>query len=132
MASSGDYQPLLERLLEANLAYYDAFEQGDLDAMAELWEHSEVAICGHPGWRPIHGWAFVKAAWYALFTNGEQLHFLLADVHAHVHGEIGMVSCIEEIIDGDLPGRVAAFNVFALDEGGRWRMRVHVGSSIAR
>ena len=41
----------------ANAAFYTAFEGGDLDAMADVWEHSDRVSVTHPGWPTLHGWA---------------------------------------------------------------------------
>jgi hypothetical protein len=39
-------------VLAANQAFYEAFETHDLDAMSDLWEHSDRASCVHPGCWP--------------------------------------------------------------------------------
>ena len=42
-------------LLAANSAFYEALEQGDLDALTALWVDGDEAVCVHPGLPPIHG-----------------------------------------------------------------------------
>src|SRR4051794_15979367 len=39
----------LDAVLAANSAYYEAFEMCDMDAMSDVWEHSDRATCTHPG-----------------------------------------------------------------------------------
>ena len=46
----------LEAVLEANQAFYEAFEARDIDAMSELWEHTDRVVCTHPGWATLRGW----------------------------------------------------------------------------
>ena len=51
-------------LIEANAAFYAAFEARDLDAMSEAWLHEDHVACTHPGWATLQGWPAVAA--YAL------------------------------------------------------------------
>ena len=46
----------------ANASFYDALERGDLDAMSDVWEHSDRVTVTHPGWPTIRGWAKVAAS----------------------------------------------------------------------
>ena len=63
----------------ANQAFYDAFEARDLDAMSDVWEHSDRVSCTHPGWRTLHGWGAVSGSWFALFGGPSPLQFILTD-----------------------------------------------------
>ena len=45
----------LEAVLEANQAFYEAFEARDIDAMSELWEHTDRVVCTHPGSATLAG-----------------------------------------------------------------------------
>jgi SnoaL-like protein len=122
----------LDSLLESNRAFYEAFEARSIEAMASMWEHSSRVICTHPGWPPIHGWAKVSASWYLLFTNSERLHFVATDEMANIVGDIGWVSCTEDILEGSAGGRVVAFNLFVRSEGYAWLMIAHIASSAPR
>lgn len=125
----------------ANAAFYAAFESRDLDAMAEVWEHSDRIAATHPGWPTLHGWARVAGSWDAIFHNTAFIQFVLTDEQVHVAGEVAWVTLDENILQAntsreggedvaELQGaRVAAVNVFVFD-GGRWRMVVHHGASI--
>ena len=42
--------------------FYAAFESGDIDRMADVWERSDRATVVHPGWPRIQGWAKVAAS----------------------------------------------------------------------
>jgi ketosteroid isomerase-like protein len=118
-------------VLAANEAFYAAFEQRDLDAMSNVWHHADDVVCTHPGWMPRHGWGPVAASWFALFTNGQHLQFILTDAHASVAGDLSWVSCIENILgDGASGGSVAALNVF-VRERDQWKLVAHHGSPVA-
>jgi ketosteroid isomerase-like protein len=118
-------------VLAANEAFYAAFEQRDLDAMSNVWDHADRVVCTHPGWLPRRGWGAVAASWFALFTNGQNLQFILTDEQAAADGDFGWVSCIENILgDGASSGSVAALNLF-VRQGGVWKLVAHHGSPVA-
>ena len=123
-------------VLAANASFYRAFEASDLDAMSDLWEHSDRVECVHPGWAALHGWGEVSASWAALFGGRQRLQFILTDERVAVVGDVGWVSVDENLLAGDVSGSagstgtVAALNVF-VRSGGAWRMVAHHGSPVA-
>lgn len=120
----------VEAVLEANQAFYDAFEARDIDAMSELWEHSDRVICTHPGWSPLRGWGAIAGSWFGLFGNTEHLQFIVTNARAEIDGDIAWVVCDENILGGASSGTVAALNLFSRRPGGRWFMIGHHGSPI--
>jgi len=115
----------------AHRAFYDAFEARDLDAMSEVWEHSDRVVCTHPGWRTLRGWGAVSGSWFALFGGPNPLQFILTDEVVAVDGDIAWVTVDENLIGQEIGGTVAALNVFHRHEG-RWRLVAHHGSPIAQ
>src|SRR5579863_9224695 len=108
-------------VLAANRRYYAAFEARDMDAMSDLWERSDRALCTHPGWATLEGWGSVAASYFVLFQNGSQLQFVLTRERATVVGDAAWVSLDENLL-GDQGGiTVAAVNLFVRAED-RWRM----------
>jgi len=122
---------ITEAVLAANAEFYRAFEAQELDAMSELWMHDERAVCTHPGWPTLRGWASVSASWFALFTESSPLQFILTDVAVHRHGDIAWVTLDENLIAEEVGGTVAALNLFVLDDD-RWRMIAHHGGAVHR
>jgi ketosteroid isomerase-like protein len=112
----------------ANERFYEAFEAADLDAMSDLWEHSDRVTCTHPGWAVLRGWSSVAASWAALFQGPERLQFILTNQQVVVEGSAAWVTVDENII-GTESGTVASVNLFARD-GGEWRMVGHHGSAV--
>ncbi len=115
----------------ANAAFYAAFEQRDLDAMSEVWEHADRVSCVHPGWPVLTGWAKVAASWYALFDGPQRLQFIVTDERVDVVGDLAWVTCNENLLEGAETQAVAATNVFARLDG-RWRLVHHHGSAVVR
>jgi ketosteroid isomerase-like protein len=120
-----------EALLAANQAFYDAFEAADLDAMSEVWHHSDTVLCTHPGWATLQGWARVVASWYAIFQNPQRLQFILTDPAATVRGDVGWVSVTENLLDGPATSTVTAINLFERLDGS-WMMVAHHASPVMR
>lgn len=117
-------------MLRVNRSFYDAFEARDLDAMSEVWEHSDRVVCTHPGWQTLRGWGAVSASWFALFGGPQELQFILTNDSVAVEGDTAWVSIDENLLGGAVGGTVAALNVFVFD-GERWRMVAHHGSGVA-
>ena len=128
--SAGDVEGDVDAVLEANQAFYDAFEARDLDAMSELWEHTDRVVCTHPGSPTLRGWGLIAGSWYVLFTNNEHLQFIVTNAKGEVDGDIAWVVCDENILGGASGGAVAALNLFARRPGGRWFMIGHHGGQI--
>jgi ketosteroid isomerase-like protein len=115
----------------ANRAFYDAFEARDLEAMSDVWEHSDRVSCTHPGWRRLHGWGAVSGSFLALFQGTQRLQFILTDVRVEEDGDVAWVSLDENILSEQVGGTVSTVNVFARVGDGGWRMVVHHGSPVA-
>ena len=116
-------------VLAANAAFYAAFEGRDLDAMSDVWEHTDRTTCVHPGWPVLQGWASVAASWFALFDGPQRLQFIVTDERVQVQGDVAWVTCNENLLEGAGTSTVAATNVF-VRAGERWRMVHHHGSGV--
>jgi ketosteroid isomerase-like protein len=121
----------VEAVRTANRAFYEAFEARDLDAMSQVWEHSDRVTCTHPGWATLRGWAQVAASFFALFQNGQRLQFILTEERAEVVGDAAWV-CVDENIIDDMRtgGTAAAVNVFGRDDVEGWKLVVHHASVV--
>lgn len=115
---------------DLNRRFYQAFETRDLDAMSDVWEHSDRIACTHPGWATLHGWGAVSGSWFALFGGPQQLEIILTNDVVAVAGDTAWVTVDENLINRDASGTVAALNVF-VRQGDRWAMVAHHGSPVA-
>jgi ketosteroid isomerase-like protein len=120
----------VDAVLAANRAFYEAFEQRDLDAMSDLWEHGDDVVCTHPGWRALHGWGAVAGSWFALFGGPQVLQFILTAERAHVSGDTAWVTVEENLITEGSGSTVMALNVFRRVDAA-WRMVIHHASPVA-
>jgi ketosteroid isomerase-like protein len=114
---------------EVNRAFYDAFEAADLDAMSDLWEHSDRVSCVHPGWAVLRGWGAVSASFLAIFQGPHRLQFILTEERVTVAGDTAWVTVDENIIGSEVGSTVTALNLF-VREADTWRIVAHHGSSV--
>ena len=110
----------LEPLLFANEAFYQAFADGDAQAMREVWSTEAAASCLHPGWGAIIGNDEVLKSWMAILANPDAPAIACRDATGRIQGDIGIVICFEQLGDVSL----IATNLFHR-EGGAWKMIHH-------
>jgi len=119
-----------DEVLRANASFYQAFEERDLDAMSEVWEHSDRVTCVHPGWAALRGWGAVAGSWVALFNGPSELQFILTDVRVAVEGDVAWVTLDENLLGAGTGATVAAQNLFVRRDRG-WVLVAHHGAAIA-
>ena len=130
---------------DANSAFYAALEARDLDAMSDVWEHSDRIVVVHPGWPMLRGWARVAGSWEAIFHNTGYIQFVLTDEEVTIVGDSAWVTLDENILQSaaetetsdELSGsKATSINVFVRghDSGAgddNWKMVVHHASPVA-
>ena len=114
-------------VLAANAAFYQAFADRDVPAMAALWASEAPVACIHPAWTVLTGRADVLKSWEGILTNPDAPSIEVRDPVVQRHGDVAIVLC-REIVQGN---PMEATNVF-VREGGAWRMTHHHASAIAR
>src|SRR5260221_8685360 len=55
---------------DAETAFYDAFERGDLAAMMSVWAEAESVVCIHPQGPRLVGFEAVRESWAQIFSGG--------------------------------------------------------------
>lgn len=127
---------------QANTAFYEAMERGDLDELSGLWLPGEnlTISCVHPGWPVLSGRGEVLRSYALIMANTEYIQFFLTDVGISMTGDTALVTCTENILSGGpaedggelgpLVGQlVVATNVFRRTEDG-WKLWSHHGSPV--
>ncbi|MFF1460500.1 nuclear transport factor 2 family protein [Streptomyces sp. NPDC058330] len=127
---------------DANTAFYEAVERGDIDALSALWLPGEdlTVSCVHPGWPVLSGRGEVLRSYALIMANTEYIQFFLTDVQVAMTGDTALVTCTENILSGGpaeegnalgpLVGQlVVASNVFRHTPEG-WKLWSHHGSPV--
>jgi uncharacterized protein (TIGR02246 family) len=117
---------------DAENAFYEAFERGDLAAMMAVWAEADDVVCVHPQGPRIVGFEAVRAAWAQIFAGTTQMRVAIGEVHRFDGPTVAVHSVVEKVgpASGGAAGSVHATNVYELTEGG-WRMVVHHASAVA-
>ena len=55
---------------DAENAFYEALERGDLEGMMAVWAEDEEIICVHPGGPRLSGPDEVRSSWARIFSGG--------------------------------------------------------------
>lgn len=122
--------PVAAAVLEVNRAFYEAFETSDFNAMSDLWVHEDHAVCVHPGWTALRGWASIASSWAAMFDGPQHIQFIVTDEHVSVNGDVAWVSCDENLLTIGASATVNALNIFERAPDGQWRMVAHHGAPV--
>jgi len=121
-------------LRAANDALYTAIQDMDMAAMTAVWAGRRQDVCVHPGWEPLSGWLEIRESWRAIFANTGFMRFTTNDVAVEVLGQVGRVSCTENILSvagiRTAHSQVAATNLFLLTDAG-WKLILHHGPPVA-
>jgi ketosteroid isomerase-like protein len=123
--------PIFTSPQDVAVAFYQAFEARDIDAMMAAWADDEEIVCVHPGGTRMVGFEAVRAAWEQLFGADARLTFRLEQVVVLETVGLAMQSVIEHVAttDGTARGVAAATNIFMRTPMG-WRMVCHHASPL--
>ncbi|HET9340415.1 MAG TPA: nuclear transport factor 2 family protein [Casimicrobiaceae bacterium] len=121
--------PIYTTPQDAASAFYQAFEQRDLDAMMATWADDEEIVCVHPGGPRLVGYDAIRNAWEQLFAGDARLKFRLEQPIAIDTVGLAVQSAIEHVTlaDGGTRGLAVATNVFMRTPTG-WRIVCHHAS----
>jgi uncharacterized protein (TIGR02246 family) len=115
---------------DAESAFYEAFERGDLAAMMVVWAEGDDVVCVHPSGPRLVGFDAVRDSWMQIFGGGSKLSVRVTESR-HMDGPSVAVRTVVEAIttpgtEGS-PQFVNATNVYVLTDAG-WRIAVHHAS----
>src|SRR5258707_6223841 len=86
-----------EAVIEANRAFYSAFESLDSEKMESVWLKDPRIICIHPGWPELAGWGPIMSSWERIFENVFEMKFELRVIEARVNAGLGFVVVEESL-----------------------------------
>jgi ketosteroid isomerase-like protein len=115
---------------DAALAFYQAFESRDVDAMMVAWAEDEDIVCVHPGGPRLVGYDAVRGSWEQLFAADAKLSFKLEEIVVIETVGLAMQSAVEHVTIGNDPktrGAAIATNIFLRTPSG-WRVVLHHAS----
>lgn len=115
---------------DAENAFYEALERGDLEGMMSVWAEDEDIICVHPTGPRLSGQDQVRESWAKIFSGGAGPRVRITQQVA-VTGMMIAVHSVHENFTSEGDARpqvpVVATNVYLRTAAG-WRMIVHHAS----
>jgi ketosteroid isomerase-like protein len=115
---------------DAEAAFYDALERGDLEAMMEVWAEDEEIVCVHPTGPRLAGYDQVRESWARIFNSRQKLQVRLSN-QLYTQGMMLAIHSVHEniTVQGEPRPRAPAVatNVYTRTGSG-WRMLVHHAS----
>lgn len=54
---------------EAEAAFYEALQKGDIDALMAVWSEDEETVCIHPTGTQLLGLDLIRESWRAIFST---------------------------------------------------------------
>ena len=115
---------------DAEAAFYEALEAGDIDAMMEVWADDEEVVCIHPGGPRLAGYEEVLKSWAQIVASGQRLRIQVSHQVVLSGMMITVHSVHEHIAVQGEPRQsapVVATNAYLRTASG-WRMIVHHAS----
>jgi ketosteroid isomerase-like protein len=115
---------------DAETAFYEALERGDLEAMMEVWAEDEEIVCVHPTGPRLNGYEQVRESWSQIFNSRQRLRVHLSN-QVYVQAMMLSVHSLHEniLVAGEAKPRppMVTTNVY-VRTGNGWRMLVHHAS----
>lgn len=113
---------------DAEMAFYDAMERGDIAKMKNVWSDDDSIVCIHPGAVRLEGRSDVVESFTQMFKDSPIMDFSITDARCQLIDDVAVHMVREEIeIDGQLVSIMVSTNIYHRIEGG-WRMVLHHAS----
>jgi ketosteroid isomerase-like protein len=119
---------------EAEKAFYDAFQQEDLELMMSVWASDEDITCIHPGGNRLEGLKNIQESWEQMFSHDNGIKFEINKKTVQMENDIAIHHVIESIyLDGELQSEIIATNIYRKTENKKnnsvsWNLILHHAS----
>lgn len=113
---------------DAEQAFYQAFENADLEAMMGVWLDADYIECIHPMSHRLMGQSAIRDSWSEIFTDRATIEFETVDTHRITHKDLA-IHIVNEIllVNGSKRVQLLATNIYEKTVHG-WYMILHHAS----
>ena len=128
---------MLKEIEDANIKFYEAFENLSISMMENIWSHNDDCICIHPGWEMFIGWMAIRESWLTIFANTEHIKFTITNSKIRIYREvIAVLTCLENIEmfrnELKIKSGIVATNIFEYNSNQKkWLIIHHHGSPLS-
>src|SRR6185437_14883431 len=84
-------------IIEANRAFYRAFESLDIDNMERVWLRDAKIVCIHPGWRRLSGWGPIMNSWTRIFDSAFEMKFEVTEIEVVLQSDVAVIVTEENL-----------------------------------
>lgn len=122
--------PPFPRPEDAENAFYEALEKGDLEAMMALWADDDDVTCIHPGGQRLCGHTQIRNGWQNIFAATQRFSVQVSERVCWQGGMLAVHSLVENVFaegDPEPRGPILVTNVFVRGSDG-WRLLAHHAS----
>ncbi|MDQ7988007.1 MAG: nuclear transport factor 2 family protein [Candidatus Dactylopiibacterium sp.] len=112
---------------DAEQAFYEAFNRGDLDALMSVWSEDDDPVCIHPGGSRFTGLAAIRESWKQLFETGMKFRVRTSNVVRAQSALLAVHSLLQHVhVEGDdtLAPPLITTNVYVRGASG-WQLMMH-------
>lgn len=125
---------IFENVDDVEQAFYNAFEQRDLETMASVWSLNDDVCCVHPMSHELTDRKSILASWDEIFANAPQIS-IEVEVRKRLRVGDTVVSIVHELLsvpeDNQAHPPVIATNIYQQRDG-NWNLISHHGSPTPR
>ncbi len=110
----------------AQQAFYQAFENNNLESMMQVWESSDDILCIHPMAPALQGRDAVTHGWREIFTGGVDMRFTVEPMQRYEQTDLVVLIVNEniEVGSGKRVAPIVSTNIYRLGAQG-WHMLTH-------
>lgn len=117
---------------DAEHAFYEAFETGDIDAMMSVWARDEDIVCVHPQGARLVGRTAVETGWREVLQSSIGVRFQITELRAFTDQALAVHMLYENLwVPGENAPRAPIFatNAYRYSKRG-WHLVLHHASPV--
>lgn len=112
-------------------AYYDAFDEHDVEKMMSVWADSDKTVCLLPMYPAIKGLQGIREAFEHLLQPGSLFEIQVTHMHWIETDDVAIHLVGEAIrVPGQPNQSVYATNIYQKNAEGSWHMTMHQNSPV--
>jgi ketosteroid isomerase-like protein len=120
---------IADDLLATNQAFYQAFEQLDINALELIWSKSPNVSCIHPGRAALKGLDQIRFSWDQIFRNTKQLEVAIDVMAVELRGPLAYVLLLENLVqvvpEKRMEVQTLVTNIFEFEDGNWFLLHRH-------
>jgi ketosteroid isomerase-like protein len=115
--------------LQVEESFYQAFQNGNIKLMRDVWDKTDEVVCIHPAAQRIYSYELIIASWEQIFTAQEGVSILVNEPVYKLKQDTAIHYVKEELYVGESSvASILATNIYQQTSEG-WKMIAHHASA---